>query len=379
MTDNNLIGQTAREYISSLVLPSDPLDPLWNSENRIFRKQPKWNYIDACMIGALLMFADDSPELLEYAVRFTDTYVLPDGTIPTMKAEDFNLDNIRGGMNLIKLYKLTGCRRYLLAYEKLYREQLSVQPKLNCGCYWHKAVYPQQMWLDGTYMALPFLAAFGIISGDDRLVSDALRQLQIYREILWDPSTGLYYHGFDETRKMYWADYKTGLSGEFWLRANGWLCAGLAEIYELTGDSGCGTMLRELTDSLSRCVTDEYMLMQLPAKPQLKGNYPETSGTLLFACGAIKGHRLGTVSEKTAHTAKNSLHTVTEKYIQSHSGIPVLKNICLMGGLGGESHRDGSERYYLSERIVENDAKGISPYLMAAKEYEILFSEQDQQ
>ena len=115
-------------------------------------------------------------------------------------------------------------------------------------------------------------------------------------------------------------------------------------------------------------MTEEHMLMQLPAAPDISGNYPETSGTLLYAYGAIKGYRLGAAEKKSADSGLAALNTVTERYIVRSGGIPVLKNICLMGGLGGANGRDGSVEYYLSERIVENEAKGIAPYLMAAAE-----------
>jgi len=366
MTDKTIIERTAREYIERLVLSSDPLNPKWNRENFIFRKQPKWNYMDGCMIRALLMYGGE--RYIAYAARFTDSYVDADGVIPTMNASDFNLDNICGGMNLIKLHELTGCERYRKAYERLYSGQLSVQPRLECGSFWHKAIYPNQMWLDGAYMALPFLASYGKLKGDRAIISDALSQVRNIRLIMRDEKTGLYFHGYSEDRKMFWADCETGLSKEFWLRSNGWLCAGLADLYEITWDCEVGEMLRELADSLSLCLTDEGMLLQLPARPEHEKNYPETSGTLLYAYGAMKGYRLGTLGKDSAELGKAALSAVTEKYTDRSGDIPVLKNICLMGGLGGVENRDGSAEYYLSERIVENEAKGIAPYLMAAYE-----------
>lgn len=370
MTNTTLIEQTAREYIERLVLTSEPLNPKWNRENYIFRKQPKWNYMDSCMIRALLTYSEktDDTRLIDYAVRFVNSYVNENGDIPTILAADYNLDNICGGVNLIKLYDIVGDERYRLAYEKLYSEQLAKQPRLECGCYWHKAIYPRQMWLDGVYMALPFLAEYGKINNRSDLISDAVGQLRSIKKIMRDSKSGLYYHGYNETRDMNWADKTTGLSQNFWLRSNGWLCAGLVDLYEITEDSFCRDMLSELLEALEACMTEEHMLMQLPAAPDISGNYPETSGTLLYAYGAIKGYRLGAAEKKSADSGLAALNTVTERYIVRSSGIPVLKNICLMGGLGGANGRDGSAEYYLSERIVENEAKGIAPYLMTAAE-----------
>ncbi|MBR4362418.1 MAG: glycoside hydrolase family 88 protein [Ruminococcus sp.] len=367
MTGSNKTERTARDYIDKLILTSDPLRPKWNRENFIFRKEPKWNYMDSCIIRALLMYSRKRPELTGYAVRFVNSYVTPDGRIPTAVKEDFNLDNICGGRNLLALSDITGDKRYIAAAESLIR-QLDEQPRLSCGSFWHKSIYPDQMWLDGAYMALPFLAAYGIYTGDSAYTRDALAQLKNIRSIMRDDKTGLYYHGYCETRDKCWCDSETGLSPNFWLRANGWLCAGLADIYEITGDSSCAEMLAELLTSLQACQTGDGMLLQLPALPELGGNYPETSGTLLFAYAAMKAHRLGAASAEIAASARLALNTVTSRFISYVGDVPVLRNICLMAGLGGIDDRDGSAEYYLSERRVENDAKGIAPYLMAAAE-----------
>lgn len=366
MTDKTLIEQTAREYIEKLVLTSKPMRPKWNRENYIFRKQSKWNYMDSCMIRALLMFGNENYN--KYAVEFTDSYVEEDGRIPTMNVLDYNLDNVCGGVNLIKLYELTGNERYRLAYERIYNEQLMNHPRLKCGSFWHKAIYPNQMWLDGAYMVLPFMAMYGRIKNDKSIICDAINQAMNIRNIMRDDETGLYYHGYDETQSMLWADKETGLSSQFWLRSNGWLCAGLADLYEITEDKKVGVMLREHINSLSRYLTEEGMLLQLPARSELAGNYPETSGTLLYAYSTMKGYSLGAVDESAAENGERALLTVTEKYIDRSGDVPVLQNICLMGGLGGANSRDGSAEYYLSERVVENEAKGIAPYLMATAE-----------
>ncbi len=366
MTDKNLIEQTAHEYIEKLVLTSKPLRPKWNRENYIFHKPSKWNYMDSCMIRALLMFGKE--EYINYAIKFVDSYVEKDGTIPTINVLDYNLDNICGGVNLIRLYEITGNEKYRLACHKIYNEQLMNHPRLKCGSFWHKAIYPNQMWLDGAYMALPFMARYGILTGEKSIVEDAISQMLNIRNIMRDSETGLYYHGYNETREMNWADKNTGLSSQFWLRSNGWLCAGLADLYEITENREIGDMLGNLVCSLSQCLTAENMLLQLPTRNDLEKNYPETSGTLLYAYSAMKGYRLGVVKESCEKSGEMTLQAVTEKYIDRSENIPVLKNICLMGGLGGANNRDGSAEYYLSERIVENEAKGIAPYLMASYE-----------
>ncbi|MBR2284820.1 MAG: glycoside hydrolase family 88 protein [Ruminococcus sp.] len=366
------LNAIAQRYLDELILVSEPLRPLWNRENFIFKKPARWNYIDSCMIMAVLMLWEISGDerLFDFAKRFIDAYVMPDGSIPTMNSGDFNLDNINGGKILLYLWKATGEDRYRSGAEKLWSGQLVRQPRLECGSFWHKAIYPRQLWLDGAYMALPFMAEYSILTGDDDIKRDVLMQLDNIRNIMQNRDTGLYYHGYDETRTMNWADPVTGLSQEYWLRSVGWLCAGLADICGyLPSEALCCDMLRELLCSLRGYVTDG-MLYQLPAYShgELSGNYPETSGTLLIAYAAMKAERLGICGGDISETGRLLLDTTAERYISTDGDVPVLRNICLMGGLGGEQKRDGSVQYYLSERRVENDAKGIAPLLMAYSE-----------
>ena len=363
------LEKAVKLYIQKLILPSEPLCPLWNRENFIFRKKPKWNYIDSCMITAVLRLYEYSGDrnLLDFAVSFTSAYVDENGDIPTMNREDFNLDNINGGKNLLSLYRITGNERWLKAAQNL-ADALSQQPRLDCGSFWHKAIYQRQIWLDGSYMAFPFMAEFAGISGNTALIDDIRCQLRNIRNLMHDSESGLYYHGYDETKSINWADPETGLSHEFWLRSMGWLCAALADLCEILPDEKeISEMLAGLLDALSRHATPDGMLLQLPAHPELSGNYPETSGTLLFAYSALKAHRLGKAGEAVISAGEKALSAVTEKYlVVEEDDTPVLKNICLMAGLG--INRSGTAEYYLSEPVTENDAKGIAPLIMAYTE-----------
>lgn len=363
------LEKAVKLYIQKLILPSEPLCPLWNRENFIFRKKPKWNYIDSCMITAVLRLYEYSGDrnLLDFAVSFTSAYVDENGDIPTMNREDFNLDNINGGKNLLSLYRITGNERWLKAAQNL-ADALSQQPRLDCGSFWHKAIYQRQIWLDGSYMAFPFMAEFAGISGNTALIDDIRCQLRNIRNLMYNSESGLYYHGYDETKSINWADPETGLSHEFWLRSMGWLCAALADLCEILPDEKeISEMLAGLLDALSRYATPDGMMLQLPAHPELSSNYPETSGTLLYAYSALKAHRLGKAGEALKSAGEKALSAVTEKYlVVEEDDTPVLKNICLMAGLG--INRSGTAEYYLSESVTENDAKGIAPLIMAYTE-----------
>ena len=362
---------TANGYINKLILPSSPECPLWNRESQIFSKPMKWNYIDGCMIKAVTMLYEVTGDerLLSYADSFMKAFVDENGNIRNYSPADYNLDNINGGKVLIYLYKKTGDERYRQAYRMLYEKQLAVQPRLDCGNFWHKSIYPYQIWLDGTYMALPFMAEYSLAEDNPEIMDDVMAQLRNVSDIMRDPKTGLYYHGYDETRTMKWADRETGLSREFWMRAMGWLCAALADIYELSPDTETGQQLSQLLDAISGWQYDSGMFLQLPARKNMNGNYCETSGTLLYAYSALKASRLGVTGSDIRRSGEKAFAAVNEGYISMNgSGTPVLRNVCLMAGLGGAAGRDGSAEYYLSEPKVENDAKGIAPYLMAYAE-----------
>ncbi|MDE6797617.1 MAG: glycoside hydrolase family 88 protein, partial [Ruminococcus sp.] len=285
---NTLADRIARDYIEKIILPSEPLAPIWNRENFVFKKISKWNYIDNCMMRAVIMLYEltGNTDFYDYAVRFTDTYIGENGDIPTMNISDFNLDNICGGRNLIWLFRKTHDKKYLNASEKLF-SQIENQPRLSTGNFWHKAIYPYQIWLDGIYMAMPFMAVYAEFSRKYSLWDDIYNQLENIHRLMRDDMTGLYFHGYDEKRIQCWADKITGLSSEFWLRSIGWFCSGLADLcgdvpennrlYELSAE-----MLSGLLKSLSEYAVSDGMLYQLPVKPDVTGNYPETSGTLLF-------------------------------------------------------------------------------------------------
>jgi len=362
-------------FTENIILKSNPENPLWNSENKIFAKKNKWNYIDACMIKAVsgLYELSGNRELFDFAEKYISYFISDDNTIPTLNIEAYNLDNINGGKNLIYFYRKTGKKKYLDISTWLYENQIRNQPRLECGNFWHKQIYPNQIWLDGIYMSLPFLTEYAFITRNKNICDDIFIQLENVRNIMCNKNTGLYYHGYDESHKMYWADGKTGLSPEYWLRSIGWLMAGLADIFEFSPYGALkelsGSMLSDLISAMMRYQGDDGMFCQLPAKAYLSGNYPETSGTSLYAYSAIKSERLGICGTSVYKSGIKAFDSIVKNYISFENDIPVLKNICLVAGLGGENHRDGSEKYYLSEPVIRNDAKGIAPLIMAYTEY----------
>lgn len=205
-----------------------------------FRKTDRnmWNYEDGCVLVGLRALYQVTGDAFYFDVlnSFMERYIEPDGTIRRYVAEEYNLDYIQAGCALYTLYDETGESRYRKAIETL-EEQLRHQPRTPCGSFWHKGIYPNQVWLDGLYMGLPFHAAYALRFGDAATLDDIMLQFRNARKYLYDGKTGLYYHAWNETKDVFWADPKTGLSQNFWTRAIGWYLMAMADIYAMLPDS----------------------------------------------------------------------------------------------------------------------------------------------
>lgn len=362
-------------YVRSLIEKSSPSHTAWNIERVREGKPASWNYIDGCMITALLAMSDITGDAryFDFAESFIDWFVLDDGTIRTYDRKKYNLDDINEGRVLFPLYAKTGKEKYKKAAENLYR-QIREQPRTFEGNFWHKAIYPNQVWLDGLYMGQVFYVLYEKHFGTGNF-ADTLSQFQQVRAHMHDPKTGLYYHGYDQTRKAFWADPVTGCSRSFWLRAIGWFTIALVDILEelpegpdkdtLTG------IYRELMESLVHYADPETgMYYQVVDQAGREGNYLETSGSSMIAYAMLKGARLGILSEDYADRGTKTFEGIVNKYLSFSGDTLNLGGICLVAGLGPEDNRrrDGTYEYYISEPIVENDAKGVAPFLLCYTE-----------
>jgi len=361
-------------YILRLVEKSTPEKTAWNMEKIREGKTTTWNYIDGCMLTALLALSDitGDPRYAAFVERVTDHFVRENGGILTFDPEKQQLDDINEGRVLFPVYRMTGKKKYRLAAEMLH-QALRRQPRTPEGSFWHKKLYPNQVWLDGIYMAQPFEALYqrNFGSGD---VSDTLRQIRIVRERMRDPKTGLYYHGYDASRKAFWADPETGLSQCVWLRALGWFFMALADLIEILPEgkerSEIIGIFRELAESAAGFADPETGLYwQEVDQGGREGNYLESSGSSMLACGMLKGARLGVLEEQFRQLGKKTFETLKNRLVWKE-GEPELGGICLVAGLGPENNRrrDGSFAYYISEPVVSNDAKGVAPFVLCYTE-----------
>ena len=362
-------------YVLSLIERSSPEHTAWNIESIRFGRPPHWNYIDGCMITALLAMSDITGDkrYFDFAESFIDWFVLEDGTIRTYERSKYNLDDINEGRVLFPLYEKTGKEKYKKAAENLY-QQIKEQPRTFEGNFWHKAIYPNQVWLDGLYMAQPFYALYVRDFGDGDY-SDILSQINNVRSHMFDEKKRLCYHGYDASRSAFWADPVTGLSKNFWLRSIGWFAVAMADLCEILpegeGRERIQEIFRELMEGVAAYADEETgMYWQVPDQGGREDNYLETSGSSMLAYAMLKGARLGILDKEYAAKGEKTFRGIVEKYLSFTDGELNLGGICLVAGLGPETdrRRDGSYEYYISEPVVENDAKGVAPFVLCYTE-----------
>ena len=375
MTHQEILD-TLGQYVDYLIEGSTAAAPLWNIEMVRSGKPNKWNYIDGCMITACLSLykTTGDEKFLTFSRNFLDYFVKDGGVIETYSVEEYNLDNVNQGKNLFTLYDLTGEQRYRDAIETI-RSQLETHPRTKEGNFWHKKIYPNQVWLDGLYMAQPFYVQYETTYNRMRGCLDSFRQFCNVVRLMRDEKTGLFYHGYDESREMYWANPETGCSENFWLRALGWYVVALVDTLEVMDEQlyyeyrTVQAQLRALVDAWLPWQHESGMFHQIINRPDHEKNYLETSGSALFAYGVMKAVRLGFLPKRYRAYGEKAFWGTTERYLsKDENGKLRLGGICLVAGLGGKDHRDGSLEYYFSEPVVENEAKGVGPLVLAFTE-----------
>ena len=362
-------------YVQRLIRESTPERTIWNVEKLREGKPSNWNYIDGCMITALLSVAEikGDQRYFDFAEHFIDSFISEDGTIRTYDMKKFALDDVNEGRVLFELYQKTGKEKYRRAAE-LQMEQLRQQPRTYEGNFWHKAIYPDQVWLDGIYMAQPFLALYEKNYGNGDY-SDTVGQIETVRKRMFSEKKELYYHGYDAGKSAFWADPETGLSKSFWLRAIGWFSVALADLLEIIPDGESRNRLVpvfvELMSGLRQYADAETgMYWQVVDQPGREGNYLETSGSSMIAYAMLKGARLGVLDAVFAELGEKTFHGIADRYLSFTGDDLNLDGICLVAGLGPENNkrRDGTYEYYISEPVVKNDAKGVAPFLLCYTE-----------
>jgi unsaturated rhamnogalacturonyl hydrolase len=350
------------------------------------KDSPKWSYSNALVVRAIgeVGLQKNKPALVDYARAYADQFVREDGTIDPKKyqPQGYRLDDIAPGVLLLMLAQQPKSDKYLKAAGELAR-QFDNQPRNPDGGFWHKKIYPHQMWADGIYMGCPFLSEYAYLSNQPKYWDEAAKQILLFAGHAMDEKTGLVWHAYDDSKTQKWADKTTGLSPNFWGRADGWYAMALVDVLDYLPAShpqrgAIVKVLQELASGIEKVQDkDTGTWWQVLDKPTAEGNYHEASASCMFVYALAKGARLGYLSPHYADVARRGYAGILQEFIRNdpqHSGALMLIDTCSVAGLGSSSpngaYRDGSVAYYVSEPKAVNDSKGLGSFLLASLEEE---------
>ena len=345
-----------------------------------FQPKLKWDYCHGVELQAFLrleeMYGDS--RYFDYAEAYCDTMVREDGTVVAYKREEFSLDRVNTGKILFNMYARTGEEKYKKALDLMY-SQFKDQPRTKEGGFWHKKVYPHQMWLDGLYMGCPYYAEYAARYNRPEAFQDIINQFCVVARHTYDPATGLYKHAWDESREMFWCDKQTGQSAHSWGRAMGWFAMAIVESLEFipVNEPNRDSLLAILDNVLVQI--ERYqdsktgLWYQVLDRSGDKGNYLESTVSAMFIYSIYKGIRLGVVPAKYMAVADKGFEGFMKRFIKvDKSGVVSITDCCAVAGLGGKNNRSGDYDYYINELIRDNDPKAIGPFINACLERERL-------
>ncbi len=339
-----------------------------------FSEKPKWNYCHGLVLQSILMVGEKTgkPVYFDYAKSYADTMIAENGKILGYKLTDYNIDRVNSGKILFPLYARTKADKYKAAMDTL-RRQMALQPRTADGGFWHKKIYPHQMWLDGLYMASPFLAQYAAVFDEPALFDDVTNQILTVARHTYDPETGLYYHGWDESKTQPWANPETGQSPNFWSRSIGWYAMAIVDVLDFLPETHPQRaeiirILQNLSLSLERFQDPKTQAWyQVTDKANAPGNYPESSATAMFIYVWAKGAQKGYLDKRYLQKAQTTYRHFVQNFVKENpDGTVTVTEACAVAGLGGNPYRSGSYEYYVSEPVRDNDPKVTGPFIMAS-------------
>lgn len=331
-----------------------------------------WNYETATVLRGFeeLYKASGDERFYNYVKATVDRSVNSNGSISPYAMHEYNLDQIKEGSLVLYLYDITGDEQYRIAADTL-NKQLEQQPTTSEGGYWHKNKYPGQMWLDGLYMAEPFNAQYGAMFNQPEHFDDAVLQLTVIEKHARDSSTGLLYHGWDESGNAAWANSQ-GTSPIFWARALGWYAMALVDVLDFLPEQNSEqrSILIAILNRLAVAVEDVQepesgVWWQVIDRAGANGNWRESSASAMFVYALAKGVRKGYLDDRFSEVAQRGWDGILKTFVtQDRNGDLSLNRTCEGTGVGS------SYNFYIGRRALINDPKGLGPFLLAAVEME---------
>ena len=348
--------------------------------------QRKWNYTTGLELKSFMdaTYRYELPWVVDYVRDWADTMATPEGKVHTYKKSNYNVDHICPARIYFDLHDKYGKqdKRYRRVL-KMINEQVVDQPRTQSGEFWHKQIYPHQVWLDGFYMALPFYAEYTkrYAPKDQKtaMFDDIVHQFVEGSKNTYDPATGLFRHAWDESKSMFWCDPQTGLSEHAWGRACGWFAVALVEVLDYLpkkyeGRKALIGLLNHFVNELPKWADKESgMWYQVIDCPDREGNYQESTCSIMFTYAFLKGLRMGYIDDSYREYILGLYPKFLKKFVKENpDGTISITDCCSVGGLGGKQMRKGDFAYYLSEPVIDNDCKGVGPFIWASLEWEAL-------
>lgn len=337
-------------------------------------RNPKWAYDVAFLGMAVDRLGKTDNRYSKYMEDWVNYFVKPDGSVIDYRLIEYNLDRIFPGRNVITVYERHPEKKYKIALDN-FIEQLKTHPKTNSGGYWHKKIYPYQMWLDGIFMASTYMAQYAKEFNAPEWFDAACLQTKMIYEKTLDPSSGLLMHAWDESRSQKWCDHVTGQSHYPWSRATGWYILAIEDILEYLpeGHPDRPALIGILQKTCAALVKvrdpKSGLWFQVLNQGGRGGNYLEGSGSAMYTYAFARGAHKGYLDKKYLDIAEKSFDAMIKELITvNEKGDLTMHNICGGCGLGGDPYRDGSYEYYISEKRVDNDTKGVAAFILAAIE-----------
>ncbi len=390
-------------FIHDLLDHTDSYIPQWNQESF----KGKWNYIDGVFLNSIIELYNqtNNKKYIDFVKNFVDYYLDENGNFRSPKPDmpgftTGELDSICESRVLFNLYIYTLNHKYMNAIENTYDYLMNVPRTTNGYNFCHKVSYPNQIWLDGMYMYVPFYLRYALLKGKEEIFDEVTKQYKYIRDYAFNTEKKLYYHAHDTSKEIFWCDKQTGNSPSFWLRSTGWFIVSLVDSLEFFPDGEnreyLNSLLKEAIEGVMQyqdketkmfyqvidrggesCKVPSEKLRALKNKlynPDVDyveiANYVESSGSSMIAYVCMKGARLGYLDASFAKKGREIYEAIFDHSYSNGK----LNDICITAGLGPASNpvRDGTFAYYLAEPVGSNDAKGIGPFIMAYLEYKNL-------
>ncbi|MFH6993544.1 glycoside hydrolase family 105 protein [Flavobacterium sp. FlaQc-48] len=360
------------ERMALSIMKRDP--KAWQIDNN---EKPKWDY----KLGLVTMSFQElykktnNPVYANYVKEYGETVINSFGEIMNYKLEDYNIDYVNAGKILFELYKTTKDNRYLVAMQTL-RKQLQTHPRTNSGGFWHKKIYPYQMWLDGLYMGTPFYARYTVEFDKGKDLDDVAKQFEEIHLHTIDKKTGLLFHAWDESKQMPWANKETGTSPNFWSRSIGWYMMALVDVLDYMPKEHPKRKeliqyLNEISAAVAKYQDPSGLWFQVTDSGTKDGNYLEASGSEMFVYAFAKGVKKGYLPQGYKKRAEKGFDGIINKLVTvDPDGEIHITQVCASAGLGGNPYRDGSYEYYIKEKIKIDNSHGLGPFILAALELE---------